>query len=138
MASTDAEHIRADLEEVRDDDERDPALHLDRRLRAGPADRPWYCVISWHAPRPSAWNTTSSRRSKTYDSTGTYWGILNAAGEPKFPWTGPIDDGDYWMRAANGLAPSVSILRIRKPPLLLTLVLLIAASATGAWLVVAY
>ena len=32
---------------------------------------------------------------------GPYWGILNAAREPKFAWTGPIVNENYWK-----LAPS--------------------------------
>ena len=30
---------------------------------------------------------------------GPYWGILNAAREPKFSWTGPIVNPDYWKLA---------------------------------------
>ena len=30
---------------------------------------------------------------------GPYWGILNAAREPKFSWTGPIENPDYWKLA---------------------------------------
>ena len=30
---------------------------------------------------------------------GPYWGILNAAREPKFAWTGPIVNPDYWKLA---------------------------------------
>ncbi len=30
---------------------------------------------------------------------GPYWGILNAAREPKFAWTGPVVDEAYWKLA---------------------------------------
>ena len=34
---------------------------------------------------------------------GPYWGILNAAREPKFSWTGPIVNPDYWKLATIAL-----------------------------------
>jgi exo-beta-1,3-glucanase (GH17 family) len=39
---------------------------------------------------------------------GPYWGILNASREPKFAWTGPIVDPDYWKIA--GIALLVGVL----------------------------
>ena len=47
------------------------------------------------APKPSAWTTTSSRRSispgnSSKAASDPYWGILDASREPKFSWTGPI------------------------------------------------
>jgi len=38
---------------------------------------------------------------------GPYWGILNAAREPKFSWTGPIVNPDYWKLAAIALLVGV-------------------------------
>src|SRR6202023_2529126 len=34
---------------------------------------------------------------------GPYWGILNAAREPKFSWTGPIVNENYWKLATLAL-----------------------------------
>ena len=42
---------------------------------------------------------------------GPYWGILNAAREPKFAWTGPIVNENYWKLAtiaAAGRHPDVA------------------------------
>ena len=39
---------------------------------------------------------------------GPYWGILNAAREPKFAWTGPVVDEAYWKLA--GIAVLVGVL----------------------------
>src|SRR3974390_1083463 len=47
---------------------------------------------------------------------GPYWGILNAAREPKFSWTGPIVNPNYWKLAAIallvGVLMSLPILRL--------------------------
>jgi cellulose synthase/poly-beta-1,6-N-acetylglucosamine synthase-like glycosyltransferase/exo-beta-1,3-glucanase (GH17 family) len=32
-------------------------------------------------------------------NVGPYWGILDASLRPKFPWTGPLVDADYWKAA---------------------------------------
>src|ERR1700687_1088292 len=51
---------------------------------------------------------------------GPYWGILNAAREPKFAWTGPIVNENYWKLAAIavlvGVLMSLPILRLAEPP----------------------
>src|SRR3954467_7675399 len=49
---------------------------------------------------------------------GPYWGILNAAREPKFAWTGPIVNPDYWKLAAIAV-----LVRILMSPLFLRLTL---------------
>ena len=50
---------------------------------------------------------------------GPYWGILNAAREPKFAWTGPIVDPDYWKLATIavlvGILMSLPILGLAQP-----------------------
>src|SRR6195952_2962391 len=50
---------------------------------------------------------------------GPYWGILNNAGEAKFPWTGPIVNENYWKLAAIallvGILMSLPILRLEQP-----------------------
>ena len=68
---------------------------------------------------------------------GPYWGILNAAREPKFSWTGPIVNPDYWRLATIallvGILLSLPILRLSEPTPMQALVLSAAASGVGAW-----
>jgi len=68
---------------------------------------------------------------------GPYWGLFNAAREPKFEWTGPLTDPTYWPVA--GIALLVSLL-LSLPILTMTAVsfgqaMLLAAGANvvGAW-----
>src|SRR6478609_11490600 len=68
---------------------------------------------------------------------GPYWGILNAAREPKFSWTGPIVNEDYWKLAGIallvGVLLSLPILRLAEPTVMQALVLSAAANGVGAW-----
>jgi exo-beta-1,3-glucanase (GH17 family)/cellulose synthase/poly-beta-1,6-N-acetylglucosamine synthase-like glycosyltransferase len=68
---------------------------------------------------------------------GPYWGILNAAREPKFSWTGPIVNPDYWKLATIavlvGILMSLPILRLAQPTVLQSLMLSAAANGIGAW-----
>src|SRR5258708_10118726 len=68
---------------------------------------------------------------------GPYWGILNAAREPKFAWTGPIVNEAYWKLATIallvGILLSLPILRLVQPTVLQSLVLSTAANGVGAW-----
>src|SRR6478672_4505473 len=68
---------------------------------------------------------------------GPYWGILNAAREPKFAWTGPIVNEDYWKLALIallvGVLMSLPILRLEQPSVMQALVLSAAADGVGAW-----
>src|SRR5438309_6704110 len=68
---------------------------------------------------------------------GPYWGILNAAREPKFAWTGPIVNENYWKLAAIallvGILMSLPILRLEQPTIMQALVLSAAANGVGAW-----
>src|SRR5258708_1331886 len=68
---------------------------------------------------------------------GPYWGILNAAREPKFAWTGPVVDEAYWKLAAIallvGILLSLPILRLVYPTAMQSLVLSAAANGIGAW-----
>jgi exo-beta-1,3-glucanase (GH17 family)/cellulose synthase/poly-beta-1,6-N-acetylglucosamine synthase-like glycosyltransferase len=68
---------------------------------------------------------------------GPYWGILNAAREPKFSWTGPIVNPDYWKLAAIavlvGILMSLPILRLAQPTVMQSLMLSAAANGVGAW-----
>jgi exo-beta-1,3-glucanase (GH17 family)/cellulose synthase/poly-beta-1,6-N-acetylglucosamine synthase-like glycosyltransferase len=68
---------------------------------------------------------------------GPYWGILNASREPKFAWTGPIVNQDYWKLAIIallvGILMSLPILRLDQPTVMQALVLSVAANGVGAW-----
>ncbi len=68
---------------------------------------------------------------------GPYWGILNAAREPKFSWTGPIVNPDYWKLATIavlvGILMSLPILRLAQPTVMQALMLSVAANGVGAW-----
>src|SRR6266581_857550 len=68
---------------------------------------------------------------------GPYWGILNAAREPKFSWTGPIVNENYWKLATLallvGVLMSLPILRLPDATVLQALVLSAAANGVGAW-----
>jgi len=68
---------------------------------------------------------------------GPYWGILNAAREPKFAWTGPVVDQDYWKLAGIallvGILLSLPILQLAAPTALQAMLLAAAANGAGAW-----
>jgi cellulose synthase/poly-beta-1,6-N-acetylglucosamine synthase-like glycosyltransferase/exo-beta-1,3-glucanase (GH17 family) len=68
---------------------------------------------------------------------GPYWGILDAAREPKFAWTGPIVNDNYWKLAAIavlvGILLSLPIVRLARPTVLQSLMLSTAANGVGAW-----
>src|SRR4030088_3007576 len=68
---------------------------------------------------------------------GPYWGILNAAREPKFAWTGPIFNENYWKLAIIallvGVLMSLPILRLTEPTVMQALMLSTAANGIGAW-----
>src|SRR5437764_4087140 len=68
---------------------------------------------------------------------GPYWGILDASREPKFSWTGPIVNEDYWKLAIIallvGILMSLPILRLVQPTQMQALMLSAAANGVGAW-----
>ncbi|HEY4040575.1 MAG TPA: glycosyltransferase [Rhodopila sp.] len=68
---------------------------------------------------------------------GPYWGILNAAREPKFAWAGPIVNENYWKLATIailvGILMSLPILRLARPTMMQSLILSAAANGVGAW-----
>ncbi|NVN86250.1 MAG: glycosyltransferase [Rhodopseudomonas sp.] len=68
---------------------------------------------------------------------GPYWGILNAAREPKFAWTGPVVDAAYWKLAGIallvGILLSLPILQLAYPTAMQALLLSSAAHGVGAW-----
>src|SRR6202140_2210253 len=69
---------------------------------------------------------------------GPYWGILNAAREPKFAWSGPVVDEAYWKLATIallvGVLMSLPILRLAEPTVLQALLLSASANGVGAWI----
>jgi len=71
-------------------------------------------------------------------SVGPYWGVLNAAREPKFAWSGPIINPAYWKLAAiavlAGILLSLPILRLTQPTPLQALLLSVTANGVGAWI----
>ncbi|MFZ2156145.1 MAG: glycosyltransferase, partial [Bradyrhizobium sp.] len=68
---------------------------------------------------------------------GPYWGILNAAREPKFAWTGPVVNENYWKLATIavlvGILLSLPILRLAQPTIMQALVLSAASAGVGTW-----
>jgi glucan 1,3-beta-glucosidase len=68
---------------------------------------------------------------------GPYWGILNASREPKFAWTGPVENPDYWKLMAIallvGVLLSLPILRIEKATAKQAFLLSATANGVGAW-----
>lgn len=73
---------------------------------------------------------------------GPYWGILNADREPKFSWTGPIVNENYWKLAAIallvGVLLSLPIFRLNRPTVIQSLVLSATANGVGAWVAVVF
>jgi len=69
---------------------------------------------------------------------GPYWGIFNAAREPKFSWVGPIVNPDYWKLATIallvGILMSLPILRLAEPTVWQAMMLSAAANGVGAWI----
>jgi exo-beta-1,3-glucanase (GH17 family)/cellulose synthase/poly-beta-1,6-N-acetylglucosamine synthase-like glycosyltransferase len=75
---------------------------------------------------------------KTFEGgVGPYWGLFDASRQPKFSWTGPIDNPDHWRLA--GIALLVSILLslpiLAMPMVTLTQAAVLAggANVVGAW-----
>src|SRR3954449_4170417 len=68
---------------------------------------------------------------------GPYWGFLNASREPKFAWSGPVEDPAYWklmgIALLVGVLMSLPILRLAQPTPMQALVLSAAANGVGAW-----
>jgi cellulose synthase/poly-beta-1,6-N-acetylglucosamine synthase-like glycosyltransferase/exo-beta-1,3-glucanase (GH17 family) len=70
-------------------------------------------------------------------SVGAYWGLFDSNREPKFSWTGPVSDPDYWKVAAVavavGVLVSLPILGIAEATLVQVLLLALFANVVGAW-----
>ena len=75
---------------------------------------------------------------KTFEGgVGPYWGLYDAAREPKFSWTGPITDPDHWKIAGLALLLSVllslPILAMASASAMQALLLAGSANVVGAW-----
>ena len=70
-------------------------------------------------------------------NVGPYWGIFDASLQPKFSWTGPLDDPDYWKAAwlaiLVGSLLSISILALRGATVSQATVLSAADHLIGHW-----
>jgi exo-beta-1,3-glucanase (GH17 family)/cellulose synthase/poly-beta-1,6-N-acetylglucosamine synthase-like glycosyltransferase len=68
---------------------------------------------------------------------GPYWGMFDAARQPKFAWTGPIGNPDYVKRASLavllGLLLSLPILAMAGVTITQSLLLAVSANLAGAW-----
>ncbi len=68
---------------------------------------------------------------------GPYWGILDASRQPKFSWTGPVVNPDYWKQATVallfGVLLSLPIFRLLQPTAFQAMTLSSAAHGVGAW-----
>ena len=68
---------------------------------------------------------------------GPYWGMFDAARQPKFSWTGPISNPDYIKRASLavllGLLLSLPILAMTGVTVTQSVLLAISANVAGAW-----
>jgi len=68
---------------------------------------------------------------------GPYWGILDASREPKFSWTGPVVNENYWKLAIIavlvGILMSLPILRLAEATVMQSMMLSTAAHGVGAW-----
>src|SRR5450432_1899783 len=73
---------------------------------------------------------------------GPYWGILNAEREPKFTWTGPVVNANYWKLAIIavlvGILLSLPILRLTEATVMQALVLSATANGVGAWAAIVF
>jgi exo-beta-1,3-glucanase (GH17 family)/cellulose synthase/poly-beta-1,6-N-acetylglucosamine synthase-like glycosyltransferase len=80
---------------------------------------------------------------KTFEGgVGPYWGIYDTSRQPKFEWTGPIVDPNYWNFAGIaiiiGLLLSLPILSIPGATLGQSALMASAAHGIGAWSAYAY
>jgi exo-beta-1,3-glucanase (GH17 family)/glycosyltransferase involved in cell wall biosynthesis len=68
---------------------------------------------------------------------GPYWGLIDAARQAKFSWTGPIGNPDYVKRASLavllGLLLSLPILAMAGVTVTQSLLLAVSANLAGAW-----
>src|SRR5262245_12903001 len=75
-------------------------------------------------------------------SVGRYWGVFDASRQPKFSWTGPIGNADYWKIAAIAVAVgfliSLPLLGSAGATLREAMLLTAASHAVGAWAAIVF
>jgi exo-beta-1,3-glucanase (GH17 family)/cellulose synthase/poly-beta-1,6-N-acetylglucosamine synthase-like glycosyltransferase len=75
-------------------------------------------------------------------SVGAYWGLFDAARQPKFSWTGAIGDRDHGkigaIAVAVGVLASLPILAIAGATMMQALTLTVFAHVIGAWAAVVF
>src|SRR5437016_2795225 len=73
---------------------------------------------------------------------GPYWGLFDAAREPKFAWVGPVSDPDHWKLAGLavllGLLLSLPILAKPRATAGEAILRAAAANAVGAWFAIVF
>ena len=75
---------------------------------------------------------------KTFEGgVGPYWGLFDAARQPKFDWSGPISDPEHWKLAGLALLLSLllslPLLTMHAATLRQLVTLAAAANVVGAW-----
>jgi len=75
-------------------------------------------------------------------NVGPYWGVFDAAREPKFAWSGPIVDPDHNKLAGLAILLAVlfslPMLALTAPTLGQSVTFAIAANAVGAWFAIVF
>ena len=75
-------------------------------------------------------------------SVGRYWGMFDTSRQPKFSWTGPIGNADFWKIAAIAVAVgfliSLPILGGAGATTREALLLAVASHAVGAWAAIVF
>jgi exo-beta-1,3-glucanase (GH17 family)/cellulose synthase/poly-beta-1,6-N-acetylglucosamine synthase-like glycosyltransferase len=73
---------------------------------------------------------------------GPYWGLFDAARQPKFAWSGPLGDPDHWKLAGLALLLAVlfslPMLALSSATVAQAVTLAISANAVGAWFAVIF
>ena len=80
---------------------------------------------------------------KTFEGgVGPYWGVFDTSRQPKFAWTGPINDPDHWkltgIAVAMGVLLSLPILSLVGATLGQAVLLGAAAHTAGAWFAILF
>jgi exo-beta-1,3-glucanase (GH17 family)/cellulose synthase/poly-beta-1,6-N-acetylglucosamine synthase-like glycosyltransferase len=76
-------------------------------------------------------------KARTEGGVGPYWGFFDTTRQPKFSWTGPIANPDYWkltaIAVAMGVLLSLPILVLVGATFVQAALLAAAAHTAGAW-----
>jgi exo-beta-1,3-glucanase (GH17 family)/cellulose synthase/poly-beta-1,6-N-acetylglucosamine synthase-like glycosyltransferase len=78
----------------------------------------------------------------TEGSVGPYWGLFDAARQPKFAWNGPFANPNHWRLATLaillGVLFSLPILALAAPTVAQAAMLSLCANAIGAWFAIVF